>query len=232
MDKIPQKEKVQTRGGKRQGAGRKVGSKSWKTVEREQIRAEKIQEEQEKREAVWRAMPLGFKRRGKSPSEAVLAADIEEEFKNRVALSAHSLLNAQMIVALGEQQLYKRVKVIKEDGKEGYKHVIVTDPTEIREFLDDPLMVNGEDYYYISVKSPDTRAIDSLLDRLLGKASTRIVGGKNADGSEGPIQVAVINFDATPKLKPSQKEVEDTIIEQVIHEAVEDDELDEDSYAD
>ena len=220
MSKIPI-DKTPTRGGTRPGAGRPAGSKNWKTVEREQIRAEKVLEEQQKREAIARAMPLGFKRRGRSPSEAVLSADIEEEFKKRVALSTHSLINAQLTAALGEQHLYKRVKVIKEDNKEGYKHVLVTDPTEIREFLDDPLLTSGEDYYYISVKSPDVRAIDSLFDRLLGKASTRIVGGKNPDGSDGPIQVIVANFDAV-----ALPTVQDNLLESVIHEAVE--EVDDD----
>lgn len=219
---LPTGKRPENRGGHRKGAGRPKGSKSWKTVEKEQIRAEKVSEIQKINEEVAKGMPLGFKRKGFTPSEVILASDIEEEFKQRTAFSAHKLLNAQMSLALGTQFLYKRVKTWEENQKEPvYKHVLVNDPTEIRQFLDDPMMTNGEDYYYISTKEPDQRAIDSLLDRLLGKASTRIVGGKNADGEDGPIQVAVMNFDATPKQVEAQ--VQDAIIEEVVAESTQDD---------
>jgi hypothetical protein len=97
---------------------------------------------------------------------------------------------------------------------EKVKHVLVSDPTEIRQFLDDPMMTNGDDYYYISVKEPDTKAIDSLMDRLLGKASTKIIGPSGKDGEEGPIQVVVANFDVGPKVLPAQ--VQNAIIEEAV----------------
>lgn len=220
-DFIPKEQKPENRGGKRKGAGRPKGARSWKTVEKEQIRAEKVAEIQQYNEEVAKGMPLGFKRKGFTPSEVILASDIEDEFKNRVAFSAHKLLNAQMSLALGTTHLYKKVKCLSENGKdEIFKHVLVTDPTEVRQFLDDPLMTNGEDYYYISTKEPDQRAIDSLLDRLLGKASTRVVGAKGPDGEDGPIQVVVANFEAPVKPKEVETQVQDTIIDVALSEAV------------
>jgi hypothetical protein len=225
-EKIKTEKKPENRGGKRTGAGRPKGAKSWKTLEREQIRAEQVAKIQAHNEAIAKGMPLGFKRRGFTPSEVILASDVEEEFKNRIAFSAHKLLAAQMSVALGTQHLYKKVKCLSENGKdEIFKHVLVSDPTEIRQFLDDPLMTNGEDYYYISVKEPDTKAIDSLMDRLLGKASTKIIGPAGKDGEEGPIQVVVANFDAGPKELPAQ--VQDAIVHEAVAASTEDQQDDE-----
>lgn len=218
----PIEKKEENRGGKRPGAGRPKGAKSWKTVEKEQIRAEKVAEIQLINEEIAKGMPLGFKRKGYTPSEVILASDIEEEFKQRVAFSSHKLLNAQMSLALGTQFLYKRVETWEEGKKEPvFKHVLVNDPTEIRQFLDDPMMTNGKDYYYISTKEPDQKSIDSLLDRLLGKASTRIVGGKNGDGEDGPIQVAVVNYGA-PQQPQVQAQIEDVIIDTAVAESTED----------
>ena len=222
---IPKAKKEENRGGRRPGAGRPKGAKSWQTVEKEQIRAEKVAEIQKINEEIAKGMPLGFKRKGYTPSEVILASDVEDEFKQRIAFSAHKLMNAQMSLALGTQFLYKRVQTWEEGKKEPvYKHVLVNDPTEIRQFLDDPMMTNGEDYYYISTKEPDQKAIDSMLDRLLGKASTRIVGGKNADGEDGPIQVVVANYNVptqeTPKAVEAQ--VQDAIIEAAVADSTED----------
>ncbi len=96
-----------------------------------------------------------------------------DAFKDRVVKNANKLFNAQLGLAVGVQYLF-RIDEVEKTNAQGktYKtkeHVLVTDPDEIKEALDNEL-VNGEDYYYITTKTPDNKAIDSMFDRTFGKA--------------------------------------------------------------
>lgn len=216
-------EKIKSkRGGYRPRAGRPMGAKNTRTMLREEILKEKAMKEQIVAE-VQALIPLGIRKKGLKFIEDVAVEEIEKEFKERVASNAHKLLNAQMTLALGTQTLYKVVLGIDEKGKTCRKHVMVTDPEEIMAYLDDPELTNGRDYYYITTKTPDLNAINSALDRLFGKASTKIVGANNADGSEGPIKVIVANFSPDRTLEsPATQPIVNTIVENVIAEAVAD----------
>ena len=166
-------------------------------------------------------VPLGIRLKGLAKLEDIAVEEIENEFKKRVGHSAHKLLNAQMSLALGTQTLYKVVLGVDEKGKPCRKHVMVTDDEEIRAYLDDPDLTNGDDYYYITTKQPDLAAINSALDRLFGKASTKIVGANNPDGSEGPIKVIVANFSPDRTLEsPATQPIIESVIQDVIEEAV------------
>lgn len=203
------------RGGRRANpGGRPKGSKNYRTKLREQI-AEEIALRNQITEDVRALIPLGVRKKGLKALEEITIEEIEKDFKRRVGHSAHKLLNAQMSLALGTQSLYKVVKGIDEKGKPTRKHVLVTDEEEIRSYLDDPTMLNGEDYYYITTKTPDNNAINAVLDRLFGKASTKIVGANNPDGSEGPIKVIVANFSPDRTLESPATQ---PIIEQVIQD--------------
>lgn len=210
------------RGGFRPRAGRPKGSKNASTLMREQIAQEIAMKEQIVQE-VQALIPLGIRKKGLIKLEEIAAEEIEKEFKARVGYSAHKLLNAQMTLALGTQTLYKVVAGVDEKGKPCRKHVLVTDDEEIRAYLDDPELTNGRDYYYITTKQPDLAAINSALDRLFGKASTKIVGANNADGSEGPIKVIVANFSPDKTLEsPATQPIIESVIENAIQEAVAD----------
>ena len=191
------------RGGYRPGAGRRKGSKNAKTIERELIRSE-----------LRRALPMGLDGKVRSPSEAVMNSDIAAEFKSRVALNSHNLLNAQMSVALGCQQLFKVVNSLDDKNKPCRRHVLVTDPIEVRDFLDDPEQFDGEGYYYMTTQKPDNAAINSLLDRMMGKAASEGSGDGDGGGGEEGIKIIVTNFN-TPKKKekedlpPVYREVEE-----------------------
>jgi hypothetical protein len=113
--------------------------------------------------------PLG-KPKGIPNKKTVEKRIAEEEFKDRILLNIHELLNAQMNIAKGSSFLYK----IEESGEGKNKrreHILVTDPEEIKEVLDecegDGLL--DDNYYYITTKMPDNRALDSLIDRVFGK---------------------------------------------------------------
>lgn len=207
------------RGGRRGNpGGRPKGSKNARTLLREQI-AEEIALRNQITEDVRALIPLGVRKKGLKALEEITIEEIEADFKRRVGHSAHKLLNAQMSIALGTQSLYKVVKGVDEKGKPTRKHVLVTDQEEIREYLDDPSRINGEDYYYITTRQPDNNAINSALDRLFGKASTKIVGPNNADGSEGPIKVIVANFSADRTLEsPSVQPIIESTVAHVLEE--------------
>ena len=106
----------------------------------------------------------------------------EEEFKNRILLNIQDLLTSQMNIAKGTSYLYKIVTHKGAKGGEGRKeHILVTDPYEIKDFLDELEGESGvnpntdnDDYYYISTEQPDNRALDSLINRVFGKPKENI----------------------------------------------------------
>lgn len=128
-------------GGQRKGSGRKKGGKNSKTIETQ-------------------------------------VAD--EQFRQKVLKKLDPLFNAQYSLARGQTVLirideYYETKV-DDDGKKRRmkqrRHVVVDDPDEIAAFFDELDGANGvvdENYYYLTAKPPDNKALDSLLNRALGK---------------------------------------------------------------
>lgn len=128
------------RGGKRPGAGRKKGSKSATTLERERM---------------------------------------FEEYRQRILKKLEPIFQAQFSLVRGTAYLYRI-----EERKGGHKeHILVTDPNEIGRVLEKIGIGEAgtvdDEYYYITVKAPDNRAIDSMLDRVFGKATQPIGGDKD-----------------------------------------------------
>lgn len=205
------------RGGSRRGAGRPKGSRSHRTIMKEEI-AKQLAIKDQIADDIRMMLPMGVRKTGVKAIEDISIQEIEKEFQKRVGFSAHKLLNAQMSIALGTQSLYRVNIGVDDRGKEKRTHSLVTDQEEIRQYLDDPTMINGSDYFYITTKAPDNNAINSVLDRLLGKASTKIVGPNNADGSEGPIKVIVANFSTGKIMEPQATQ---PIVESVIQDVIE-----------
>ena len=111
--------------------------------------------------------PVGSKNKKTLEQEVV-----REEFRNRILLNVYDLLTAQMNIAKGSSYMYR----IEETEKGKKKHVLVTDPDEIAEVLDE-CEGNGvlnDNYYYITTQAPDNRALDSLLDRVFGKSKQQL----------------------------------------------------------
>lgn len=209
------------RGGYRPNAGRKKGTKNTKTLLKEKIAEEVILREQ-LTEDIRMLLPMGVRKKGVKALEEVSKEVIEDEVNRRIGHHAHKLLNAQLSLALGTQHVYKVNVKTNKKGETERKHTLVTDPEEIREILDNPAKTEGNDYFVITTKSPSETAINSALDRLLGKASTKIVGATNPDGSEGPIKVVVANFSPQPQTQHvGATEVVPKIIESAIQDATE-----------
>ena len=91
----------------------------------------------------------------------------------RVLRSQDRLINAQMSLAQGCSFLY----VIKVETVNGIKRKerpqLVKDQYLIESYLAGDLE-DDEDYYFITTEKPDTRALDSLLDRVHGKANQSV----------------------------------------------------------
>jgi hypothetical protein len=138
-------------------------------------------------------MALGGKREGAGrPKGAIEPAKLAqkkafEELKMTILRAQKSLLNAQMGVAKGLTFLY----VIKTENIKGKivksKPEIVTNSEIIKKYLAKELDEEENEYYYMSTKEPDTKAIDSLLDRVHGKARQNI----GLDGGEDDKPIAI-----------------------------------------
>ena len=120
---------------------------------------------------------VGGKKKGKKNQKTIEKQIVEDEFKNRILSEIEGLLTAQLNIAKGTSYLYKIVTHKGIKGGEGRKeHILVTDPYEIKDFLDELEGESGvnpntdnDDYYYISTKQPDNKALDSLINRVFGK---------------------------------------------------------------
>lgn len=123
--------------------GRKTGAKNRKTVFKEQVQAE-----------------------------------VRKKLAQRLFNVVPSLITAQVSLAKGQQFLY-RIDTHYEQGPKGTKIKVrskpklVRDKVEISAYIDS--LEGGEQvnddvtYYFITTKEPDNAAIDSLLDRVLGR---------------------------------------------------------------
>ena len=158
-------------GGKREGAGRKKGSVTTKTLERRKA---------------------------------------EEALHGRILSAVDRIFNAQLALAEGTTYLYRIDEVGK--GKEKRReHVLVTDPEEIKQVLDETDGAAGttdNGYYVITTKAPDNKAIDSMLDRVFGKATqkTEVTGKDGKDLFPVPIltNMDVSTHNSNQENKPAQ----------------------------
>jgi len=109
---------------------------------------------------------------------------IEAAFHQRILGAVDRLFNSQITLAEGRSYLF-RIDEVGEGKEKKRRHVLVTDPTEIAKYLDGQLdgVEPGEtgDYYYLQTKDPDNRSIDSMLDRVFGRAQQKV----ELTGSDG-----------------------------------------------
>lgn len=118
--------------------------------------------------------------KGKKNLATIQKEKVEQAMKDRIMKKTSRLINAAMVPALGQIFIYKIEEEVTGSGPKGgeykkRKHTLVTNPHEIERalnFMDgegaakDP---NGDDYYYVTTKEPDHKAIEMLLNRAFGK---------------------------------------------------------------
>lgn len=132
--------------------------------------------------------PKGFVTDEKKAQQAAF-----KELKMSVLRMQKSLINAQAGVAKGLTYLY----VIKTEEIKGkivrQKPEIVKDPKIIEAYLAEELDNEEHEYYYMSTEKPDTKAIDSLLDRVHGRARQNI--GLDGGEDDKPIAIKTVEED-------------------------------------
>lgn len=112
---------------------------------------------------------------------------IENEIKQRVLRGAESLINAQFTLAKGCSHLFKiETKKYKDKSgdwkEEKKKPQIVESAIEIENYLNGDYDDDDDVYYFITTKTPQNKAIDSLIDRVFGKAVQKTeLTGKDGD---------------------------------------------------
>lgn len=96
---------------------------------------------------------------------------VSDAFNQRIMAKADVLFEAQLMLAVGSMKVF-RIDETGEGSKKKCEHVLVTDPHEIKALLDEHDGMAGTVegvYYYFQDVLPDNKAIDSLLNRGLGK---------------------------------------------------------------
>lgn len=163
--------------------------------------------ENKKEESNW-----GGKREGsgrKEGSENQKTKDkriVKEEMKQRVLRNVDSLMNSQMSLAEGCQMLFK-IETYKYQDKDGNwkeekkKPAIVESQKEIEDYLAGEYDDEKDVYYFITTKVPDNKAIDSMFDRVFGRARQNI----GLDGGEEGKPINIINYGDTTGKIPTKK---------------------------
>ena len=207
-------------GGKRPGSGQKPLSQKADQLIHEEAEKE-LAYRRLLKEQILDAMPekLRFSPEDiKEALEEINETEISDLARRRIWMHSNSILNAQISAATGEKYLYKVVHTKNNKGKTVKKNILVTDPDEIKNFLDHPMLIDGEDYYFITVRKPDTGVGESLLNRLMGKPPTVVTGPKNKDGSDGGFEVSVVNFSGADVQQVAHKSAQ--VVGEVIKDAV------------
>lgn len=113
--------------------------------------------------------PNAGRKKGQLSPATIERAAALSAFRDRVVKSVDKLFNAQLDLAVGEK--YLMVKITEGTGKSRKTWTeIVTDPEDIKMFLDGELDNTETEFYYMTTKPANNIAIDSLLDRTFGKA--------------------------------------------------------------
>jgi hypothetical protein len=118
---------------------------------------------------------------------------IQKALAERVMAKADILHNAQFSVAIGSTYIYRVEEEEDEKGKIKVRHVLVTEPDEIKMVLDETAGASGPvqgGYYIITTEKPDTRAIDSMLDRTFGRPTQTVVT-EDEEGVKKPLEATV-----------------------------------------
>lgn len=134
--------------------------------------------------------PNSGRKKGKLSAATLERIKVEEAFKQRILGHVDNLFNSQLALAQGLTHLF-RIDETGEGKNKKREHVLVTDPQEIKDVLDETKGGSGvydEHYYFITTKDPENKAIDSMFDRAFGKAAQSINLG-NQDGEVLKISV-------------------------------------------
>lgn len=132
------------------------------------------------------------KPKGKLSAKTLEKQKVQEAFNQRVLKHADSLFEAQFQLAVGSVRVFQVVETGK-GANVKREHVLVTNPKIMKDVLDEIDGEGGgkvgEDFYFVTAVPPSNQAIDSMLNRTLGKAKESLehsgeVGVRLVDASE------------------------------------------------
>ena len=133
-------------------------------------------------------MPKGKKTRKTIEREIELAY-----IKERVSRAKETIIDSQLTLARGVSYLYRVDKDAKGNDK---KPELVTAQYEIEAYLSGEADVDS--YYYITTIKPENSAIDSLLDRTVGKPTQGV--DLTSGGKPLILPASLIQKNDTPQL--------------------------------
>lgn len=119
------------------------------------------------------ARPGAGRPKGSLEPKTVERNAAKDAFIARVASNADQLFNAQFNKAIGETYLMWRHKV-GSGNKERTVVEVVDDLEVIKQYLNDELDTDGDEYYYVSTHPADNMAISDMLNRGFGKPTEKI----------------------------------------------------------
>jgi hypothetical protein len=116
--------------------------------------------------------PGAGRKKGSFNAKTLEQKAVSDAFNQRIMLHADALFRAQLALSVGSIKVFRIDESEDGNGKVKREHVLVTDSDEIKQVLDEHdggSGVVGESYYFVTDVLPDNRALDSLLNRGLGK---------------------------------------------------------------
>lgn len=151
--------------------------------------------------------PKGKKNKATLEREAV-----QRIVQQKLLRAAEKIISAQIGLGIGSQYLMRIDKEYVQTGKgKGFwrnkKPVIVNKLEEIEEFLEGAIKngdaadesEGGAAYYFLTAKDPENGAIDSMLNRAIGKVKDAVEHSGTIGFSLKQLAEEAENIDKTPK---------------------------------
>lgn len=148
------------------------------------------------------------RKKGKKNAKTLEREKVLDAMRQRIMRISDRLIDKQLVLANGQQFLYKIEKEWVKTGKGegvGYwrskKPELVEDESTIRWYLENQVdLANGDiedknepgdTYYFLTTKEPNNQALDSMLDRTFGRPtnSTKLV-----DDDDKSVPITAINI--------------------------------------
>jgi hypothetical protein len=131
-----------------------------------------MSEKVKNKSALGGARPGAGRKKGGMNQATLERLQVEKELKQRVLKNANRLYDAQFSLAQGLSYLFViKTETDKKGNKRKLRPELITSPIIIESYLNGDYEEDTEDeYFFITTKAPDNKAIDSLLDRTFGKA--------------------------------------------------------------
>lgn len=126
--------------------------------------------------------------KGKLNQSTLDAMAVKKEYQEKIRKQADRLFNAQMNLAEGVTMLFKVEKDSKGNNK---KPELVTSEYTISRFIEEcggyDGKMDGDTYYFLTTKVPDSRTISDMLDRAMGKPEQALDVTTNGESMNQPL---------------------------------------------